>query len=556
MTVTRNRIRAKNFGNIMSIFNNYYERTGPTFIALLVFACLLFLAGLGRRHLWDADEPRVAGIAAEMARSGDLVVPRLNGKPFLEKPPLYFWAASTAFRLFGENTYVARLISALAAICCVVIVFFLARSMNFSTKGSFISGFVMATSAGYWALGRTCLIDMTLCLFITAAMASFYQVLCSARGRIFWYISFILSLGCAVLTKGLVGLAVPASALVIWLILERDFSWRRWVILLAGIILCCVPYSVWIWLLYNDLDGQAVYEAVWVNNFGRFTGEYPEHVAPFYYYLMKFPVQFIPWTFFLPLAGFLIIREARKRDKTNPFLFILTWLVVPFILLSISAGKRRLYLLPIYPAAALAVGYAVDMVLSNKEKLTVWFWIPASILAGIAMLVPLGFLGMCIYLRQPFVILALVSIPGIVLGLWAYRLLTRKNFDSFFQILVPAFMVIFLSFDMAITPVFNQNESFEPLFKYANKLKSEGAQLCLLLPAESIEGAAVLYLGGCIPRFNDIKKLEESMNSGEKITVITKVENIDNVPDIHIIKSFNIDDNTLVIFTTEKTYKG
>jgi 4-amino-4-deoxy-L-arabinose transferase-like glycosyltransferase len=556
MTVTRNRIRAKNFGNIMSILNNYYERTGLIFIALLVFACLLFLAGLGRRHLWDADEPRVAGIAAEMARSGDLVVPRLNGRPFLEKPPLYFWAASTAFRLFGENTYVARLISALAAICCVVIVFFLARSMNFSTKGSFISGFALATSAGYWGLGRTCLIDMTLCLFITAAMASFYQVIRSARGRIFWYISFVFSLGCAVLTKGLVGLAIPVSALVIWLILERDFSWRRWFILLAGIILCCIPFSIWIWLLYNDLGGQAVYEAVWVNNIGRFTGGYPQHMAPFYYYLTKFPIQFIPWTFFLPLAGLLIIREARKRDKTNPSLFILTWLVVPFILLSISAAKRRLYLLPIYPAAALAVGYAVDMVLSKKEKLTVWFGIPAWILAGIAVLVPLGFLGMCIYLRQPFVILALVSIPGIVLGLWAYRLLTRKNFNSFFQILVPAFLVIFLSFDMAITPVFNQNESFEPLFKYANKLKSEGAQLCLLLPAESIEGAAVLYLGGCIPRFNDIKKLEESLNPGEKITVITRVENIDNVPDIHIIKSFNIDDNTLVIFTTEKTYKG
>ena len=540
----------------MSIPNNYYEGTGPTFIALLVFACLLFLVGLGRRHLWNPDEPRVAGIAAEMARSGDLVFQRLNGQPFLEQPPLYFWAASTAFRLFGENTYAARLISALSAIGGVVIVFLLARSMHFSIRGAFISGFVLATSAEYWSLGRRCLIDMTLCLFITAAMASFYQVVCSVRGRTFWYICFVFSLGCAVLTKGIVGLAVPLSALVIWLVLKRDFSWRQWFILLAGIILCCVPVSIWIWLLYNDLGKEAVYQAIWVNNFGRFTGGYPQHVEPFYYHLTKFPAQFIPWTFFLPLAGFLLIRETRYHNSNNPSLFILTWFIVPFILLSISAAKRSLYLLPIYPAAALAVGYAVDMVVCSKEKLTVWFEIPASILAGIAAIAPLVFLGMCIYLHQPFVILALVSIPGIVLGLWAYHLLTKKDFNSFFQMLIPAFLVIFLTFDVSIAPIFNQKNSYELLFQYSRKLRSEGAELCLLRPTERLDGAAVFYLGGRIPRFNNVEAVQELMNRSEKTVVITDNENFNNIPHMRIVKSFNIDDHTLVIFTTEKTYKG
>ncbi len=540
--------------NICRLMERYHRNDSIlTFLVLLVFASLLFLVGLEKRHLWDADEPRVAGIAAEMARSGDLIVPRLNGRPFLEKPPLYFWAASTAFRLFGENTYVARLISALSAICCVVIVFFLARSMNFSSKGAFMSGFVLATSVGYWGLGRTCLIDMTLCLFITAAMASFYQVVRSTQGRAFWYMIFVFSLGCSVLTKGLVGLAIPVSAIVIWLILEKDFSWRRWFALLTCIILCSTPYLVWLWLLYVDMGKYAVYETFWVNNFGRFTGKYPQHLAPFYYYLTKFPAKFLPWTFFLPLAGFLVIRQARKREKTNPSIFIITWFVVPFILLSVAAAKRGLYLLPIYPATALAVGYAVDMVLSNKEKMTAWFNIPSSILAGIAVITPLVFLGICFYFHQPFVILALVSIPGTVLGLWAYHLLTKKDLNRFFQILVPAFLVIFLSFDMAIVPVFNQKESFEPLFEYADKLKSEGAQLCLLLPTESLEGAASFYFGECIPRFNSLDAAHEFLNSGENKMVITREENIEKDHDIYIINSFNIGSNTVVVFT-DKTF--
>jgi 4-amino-4-deoxy-L-arabinose transferase-like glycosyltransferase len=535
----------------MPILTNYCERTNPALIALLVFAGLLFLAGLEKRHLWNADEPRVAGIAAEMARSGDFVVPRLNGRPFLEKPPLYFWAASAAFRLFGENTYTARLISALSAIGGVIVVFLLARSMHFSIRGAFISGFVLATSAEYWSIGRRALTDMMLCFFITAAMACFYQVARSAKGRILWYIGFVLSLGCAVLTKGLVGIIIPFSALVIWLIVERDFSWWKWFILLTGIVLSCVPLSIWTWLLYNDLGKKAVYEAIWVNNFGRFTGEYPQHIEPFYYYLTKFPAQFIPWIFFLPLAGILFIRETRKHDKANPSLFILTWLIVPFILLSISAGKRSLYLLPIYPAAALAVGRTLDIVLSDPKKLTVWFDIPATILAGIAVIVPLAFLGMCLYFHQPFLILALVSIPGFGLGLYAYRLLTKKNLNGFFQILVPSFLVIFLTYDMAVAPISNQKESFEPLFQYARKLRSEGAELGLFKPEERLDGAAVFYLGECVPRFDSFEAVNEFVNSGKKTMVITREENIEENPDIRIINSFDIDNKTVVIFTSK-----
>jgi 4-amino-4-deoxy-L-arabinose transferase-like glycosyltransferase len=527
-----------------------------TFLVLLVFASLLFLVGLEKRHLWDADEPRVAGISAEMARTKDLVVPRLNGRPFIEKPPLYFWTASTAFRLFGENTYVARLIPALSAIFCVVIVFLLALSMNFSIRGAFMSGFVLATSAGYWSIGRTCLIDMTLCLFITTAMASFYQVVRSAQGGAFWYIIFIFSMGCALLTKGLVGLAIPVSAIVIWLILEKDFSWRRWFALLTCIILCSIPYLVWLWHLYIDMGKDAVYETFWINNFGRFTGTYPQHFAPFYYYLTKFPATFMPWTFFLPLAGFLVIRQAHKRDKTNPSIFILTWFVVPFILLSVAATKRSLYLLPIYPVAALTVGYTVDIVLSNKEKLTAWFDIPSSILAGIAVITPLVFLGICFYFHQPFVILAFVSIPGTILGLWAYRLLTKKDMNRFFQMLVPAFLLIFLSFDTAIQPNFNPKESFEPLFKYADELRSKGAQIGILLPAERLDGAAVFYLGECIPRFNSLEAAREFLNSGENKMVMTREENIEKNHGICIINSFNIGNKNVVFFNAKTFTKG
>jgi hypothetical protein len=549
MTENHPQARFKYSGEISSFLNNSWQKTSIALVVLFLFACLLFLVGLERRHLWNADEPREAGITAEMARSGDFIVPRLNGLTFLEKPPLYYWVSSIAFRLLGESTYTARFISALAAIGGVLIVFILARAMKMSITGAFMSGFVLATSALYWSYGRYCLTDMTLSFFITASMACFYQTIYSEVRRKLWFLGFVLSMAGALLTKGLVGLAVPISAIGFFLIVKKDFSLKHWLALVIGVALSCIPYSIWIWMLYNDLGKEAVYVTFWVNNFGRFTGGYPQHVGPFYYYLEKFPGEFLPWTIFLPLAFFFLVREVRKRNTNNPSIFILSWFVIPFVLLSISAGKRSIYMIPLYPAAALAVGYCFDFIMSGREKITGWFAIPSSILAFIALITPLVFLGIRLYYHQSVEIMVIFTIIGFGLGLYSFLLFRKQKLNFFFKMLLPSFLLIFLTFDMAITPIFNQKKSFEPLFKYALKLQSEGNELSLFLPSERLNGAAVFYLGRNIQDFYDFETLYKFIHDNDKIRVIAYKTVVENISDIKIIKEFKISKKTVVIFT-------
>jgi len=88
-------------------------------MASLLAAAVLFLCLFSRLDalgLVGPDEPRYAAVAREMAESGDWVTPRLHGKPWFEKPVLYYWAAAAAFRLFGTGEFAARLPSALAAL--------------------------------------------------------------------------------------------------------------------------------------------------------------------------------------------------------------------------------------------------------------------------------------------------------------------------------------------------------------------------------------------------------------------------------------------------------
>ena len=75
-------------------------------LIVLFLLTLFILPGLNH-GLWRPDEPRVAGISAGMARTNDFIVPKINNRPFLEKPPLYFMATSLAVSLFGEGSDVS-----------------------------------------------------------------------------------------------------------------------------------------------------------------------------------------------------------------------------------------------------------------------------------------------------------------------------------------------------------------------------------------------------------------------------------------------------------------
>src|SRR5450755_2924931 len=86
--------------------------------AVLVFITLYVchFGHLGALGLVGPDEPRYAWIARDMAESGDWVTPRLYGKPWFEKPVLYYWSAALSFKLFGVSEAAARLPSAVFAL--------------------------------------------------------------------------------------------------------------------------------------------------------------------------------------------------------------------------------------------------------------------------------------------------------------------------------------------------------------------------------------------------------------------------------------------------------
>jgi 4-amino-4-deoxy-L-arabinose transferase-like glycosyltransferase len=94
--------------------------TRPTLLQVLAVSVLIwagiYLPGLGSVEL-KHEEPRRALPAVHMIATGDWLVPRVGGLPYLRKPPLLNWLIAGMFKLTGgRSEWAVRFPSALATL--------------------------------------------------------------------------------------------------------------------------------------------------------------------------------------------------------------------------------------------------------------------------------------------------------------------------------------------------------------------------------------------------------------------------------------------------------
>jgi 4-amino-4-deoxy-L-arabinose transferase-like glycosyltransferase len=75
----------------------------PLKTALFLVVCFAWIVpGLIGHDPWKTDEAVVFGLVFDMLRTGDWIVFRLAGEPYLEKAPLYLWISGVSARSLGS----------------------------------------------------------------------------------------------------------------------------------------------------------------------------------------------------------------------------------------------------------------------------------------------------------------------------------------------------------------------------------------------------------------------------------------------------------------------
>src|SRR5438309_1242457 len=99
----------------------------PAALFLILILPALILYPRLSFHLLEPDEGRYAEIPREMLERGDVVVPYLQGQPYLDKPPLLYWLVMLSYSIFGVHDWAARLVPALAIHGTIVSLYLIGR---------------------------------------------------------------------------------------------------------------------------------------------------------------------------------------------------------------------------------------------------------------------------------------------------------------------------------------------------------------------------------------------------------------------------------------------
>jgi len=378
---------------------------------LLILATLYvcYFSHLGAIGFVGPDEPRYAWIARDMAETDDWVTPRLYGKPWFEKPPLFYWGAALSFKLFGVSEAAARLPSAISALLATLSLAWLALRLYGAETARWLL-FLLPTTVGMIGFSHAAATDMPFSAMLTVAMVAAAVVLrlvpakppsessdvgaglaplASATPQSLplapsadttpphsppgppasttpqfsgplWpaLILFGFFLGLAVLAKGPAAIILSGGAVFLWALFAK--RWRDAFRLfhpaaLASFLLTALPW----YFLCASRNPDFFRIFIIEHNFKRYLTPEFQHLQAPWFYLPVLLVAFLPWTAIFLWSSFVGARLLWcKHHLNDATLLLLCWAGFCLVFFSISQSKLPGYILPSVPAICLLAAHS------------------------------------------------------------------------------------------------------------------------------------------------------------------------------------------------------
>lgn len=337
------------------------ETFPPTWLWLAAGALFLgsLLFQLDTRALLDPDEGRNAEISLEMAQSGHVLTPTLEGMPFVDKPFLFFSASALAMRLCGPSELTARLPSLFFYLATAWLTAAFARRL-FDRSTARVALLLVLTAPMCQVFAQTAIFDATLTFFTTLALVAFFRAVEAYRdpsagsGRGFTALAW-LAMTLGIFTKGPVALAVPLVVVV-------PFAFRRGASRIvwhpAGWGLCLALVIPWLVATEAAVPGFLRHSLL-TETWSRVTTNSMHRTGPIWYFVPVLLGATFPWSL-VALFG-MRRREWASLDPTEKegLTYLLLWIALPLVLFSLSKSKLPHYILPLTPAVALLAARAI-----------------------------------------------------------------------------------------------------------------------------------------------------------------------------------------------------
>ncbi|MCU1349974.1 MAG: hypothetical protein JWO56_3004 [Acidobacteria bacterium] len=396
--------------------------------AWLLLVLIALATHLGGYPLFDADEGRNGEVGREMAATNDYVMPRLDGLPYLDKPIVYFAAEAAAMEVLGPTEVAARLPALLFTFATAALLAGFARRL-WGSDAAWTAAVVFLSMPLTIAFSRTVIFDSALTFFIVAAIIAFWFAIEEGSRRATVLAWAMIGLG--VLTKGPVAIIVPLLVAVPYAIRRR----RGRALFSFGALLAFVAViAPWVWAISREIPDFLHYVLV-TETAQRLATKALKRTGPPWYFIPYLIGGGLPWAF-VALGGW---RELKERWRENETLYLLLWVLVPFLFFSISQSKRPQYILPLMPGLALLVArmtrgmrVAAGVLAAFGVLLVVapWFVHKRDAIVAAALPLALALGGCCLvaglvafFAKRRDLVIAALSLPMIAIPLLANPLM-------------------------------------------------------------------------------------------------------------------------------------
>ena len=325
-------------------------------LPLLMLAFVLsYLVPLAFHGLWIPDETRYAQISQEMLLSGNWAAPHFMGLRYFEKPAVGYWMIAMGQAAFGHNLFGVRIASALSLGLSVALAYLIARRLWDSPRKSlacaalYMSFGLIVGQAGYANL------DPQFTLWVNLSVVALWYALDSRTqgAKLIAWATLGVACGMGFMTKGFLALLLPvliALPYMVWQWRFKEMLRYGWVAVLFA-ALVSLPWVLTVAVREPDFWGFFF----WHEHIHRFASDDAQHAEPWWFYIPLLVTASLPWVLLLPATfkrAWLTIGESKSA-------FLLMWLLLPLIFLSLSKGKLPSYIMPCMLPLALLLGNAL-----------------------------------------------------------------------------------------------------------------------------------------------------------------------------------------------------
>ena len=367
---------------IKQFYSDSPERFYLILLGLLSF--IFLFVGMGAYPLVDVDETRYAVMSRDLLHHNWNFL-MLNGVPFIEKPPVYFWITAFSIKLFGFHEYAIRLPMSILATLTVFFTYYIGKKIK-TPKFGFYTATIMMANVFFIMLTRVAIIDMVFTALLTWTI--YFGLLTEFvkdNNKKWCWTAFYLCMSFAFLAKGLLAIVFPCAIIGIHRIINKSvkeiFKPQYF---LSGLVLFLLINLPWHLAMYKEYGFEFIWVYFILHHFERLVNaDALGKTRPFLYFIPVFFVGFLPWS--LHFIGAIVDFFKKKMFKDKYVLFFAIYFIIIFGLFSAASGKLPTYVLPAVPPAAFLTAYFI------YAKDLKWLKIPTyiSILATVVALIVL-----------------------------------------------------------------------------------------------------------------------------------------------------------------------